>query len=310
MSDRPSVHAVVLNWRQPDDTVACVRSLESSGYPGLGIIIVDNGSGDGSVETFRAAFPRHEVISLESNGGYARGNNEGIRHALRRGAEYVLIVNNDVVAEPGFLEPMVRIAEAEERVGVVTCKAYFSDGSGRIYCTGGHLSRLRCSGAPLSQAETGRIMPVEYVSGCVLLVKRRVFEDAGLIDETFFMYYEDFEFSRRVGKKFTMMYTPEGVVHHRSGGGSGWSNYTARYLYYNTRNRLLAFRGDGPPGRIYAAAYSVALACLKSCYLLVPGTLRPGDAEPVTGRIAAIWKGLFDGLLLKSSGPRARCTTE
>jgi len=301
VTDHPLVSAIVLNWKNAEDTLRCVGSLEAATYPNLRIVIVDNGSGDGSVGRFRTAFPRHEVIGLETNGGYAKGNNEGIRHALKLGAEFLLVINNDVVVEPGFLEPMVDVARSDERVGLVTCKAFFSGDPGRIYCTGGHIGKLRCSGRPLSREETGRLMPVGYVSGCVFLVRRQVLESVGFMDESFFMYFEDFEYSRRVGARFTMMYTPEGVVHHRSGGGDTLGNYSALYFYYNTRNRLLAFEKDHWLYRAYVVAYSLGLAFVKTCYILLFGRRGRTTERPVD-RVFAIWKGLKDGLLGRRSG--------
>jgi GT2 family glycosyltransferase len=288
------VVAIVLNWNGFSDTESCVKSLQKVTSPPLEIVIVDNCSTDGSAEILANAFPNVPLIHRSSNGGYAAGNNEGIRHALVSGADHVLIINNDVIVEPDFLSPLVRILEERPKVGIVTCKAFFQRREKGIYCTAGRFSRLRCSGAPLPKTLTDRKSDVSYISGCILLVRKEVFERVGFLDEKFFMYFEDMEFSNRVRKVYTLAYTPAGTVYHKSGGGDSLKNFTEFYLYYTTRNRLLAFHESPWPYRVYVVVFSVTLAIAKSFVILFYIAKRPRMYNSGR-RIAAIWKGIVHG---------------
>lgn len=296
----PLVIAVVLNWNGFEDTVKCVQSLQKVQYSNLDIIIVDNASTDGSYEKLREQFPNISLLRRSLNGGYAAGNNDGIRVALQRDAAYVLLINNDVAVENDFLLPMIECAKQDSSIGIVTCKAFLQSDPTRIYCTGGSINRWRCSGIDLPSSLQGTECDVTYISGCVLLVKREVFETVGLLDEKFFMYFEDFEFSRRAGKQFRLCYTPKGVVYHKSGAGTGWDQYTATYLYYHTRNRFWVFRHDSLFYRIYVAMFGIANALAKSVVILVKAFGKSNRTIP-RKELNALWCGMRDGLRRKPS---------
>jgi GT2 family glycosyltransferase len=278
------ITAVVLNWNGPEDTIRCVRSLRESAQPGLDVVVVDNASTDDSVTRFRSELPGVTIITRDSNGGYAAGNNEGIRSALARGADYVLVVNNDVVVTRGFLEPMLAEAEADPRVGVVTCDARFESDHDRSYPTGGTLSWWRGAGVALPRSSREQRKVVDFVSGCILLVRREVFEKVGYFDESFFMYFEDVDFSRRVARAFQIVYTPRAMVYHRSGGGDAWSRQTTTYLYYMARNRVRAFRDRSVAYRAYLVLVSFVAAVAKSLAILLRGSRREQQ-------LGALWSG-------------------
>jgi hypothetical protein len=292
----PLITAVVLNWNGYKDTVNCVQSLKQVAYSNLEIIIVDNGSTDGSAEKLERIFPDLMLIKLSQNGGYAAGNNAGIRFALERGAEYVLVLNNDVIVEKDCLFPMVELAGNDTAIGVVTCRAFLQSDHQRIYGTAGGFSRWRCIGAPLPPRLRGRECEVNFISGCILLVKRKVFETVGLFDEKLFMYFEDVEFSRRVGKQFKLAYTPKGLAYHKSGGGDRWRNYTETYLYYTTRNRFWVFRDEPLWYRVYVTLYGILNAFAKSV-VIITNLPAKSSRNQAGKRLEALWRGLIDGLL-------------
>lgn len=289
------VGAVVLNWNGPDDTIKCVHSLRESGYPELDVVVVDNASTDDSLARFAGEIPNERVIACASNGGYAAGNNAGIKEALARGAEYVLVINNDVLVTKGFLEPMLAEAVSDAGVGIVTCDARFQSDPSRTYPTGGRISLLRAAGVKLSRRDRGRRAVVDFVSGCILLVRREVFEKVGLFDERFFMYAEDVEFSRRAGAAFRFVYTPNAVVYHRSGGGDRWSKQTPTYLYYMSRNRFIVFRDEPAAYRIYLALMVLGVAVAKSVSIAA-GKLATPSSGQVREQLSALWGGWIAGL--------------
>ena len=288
---------MVLNWNRPVDTVDCVRSLHNAESPGLEIIVVDNGSTDDSVAQFEAKLAGVPLIRRSTNGGYAAGNNVGIRRALTDGADYVLILNNDVIVTPGFLPPMLAEAEADASVGIVTCDARFQSDHSRSYPTAGRISKLRGAGVALSSRDRAQRSIVDFVSGCILLVRRAVFEKVGFLDESFFMYFEDVEYSRRVGRAFRMVYTPEATVYHLSGGGDSWARQTPTYLHYMARNRFLAFHNERPLYRAYLLLVGWAAATAKSGAILLR-SFRPGRISTAREQLSALWSGLWEGMRL------------
>src|SRR3990172_7762179 len=119
MEDRPFVYIVVVNWNGWQHTVRCLDSLRRLDYPNYRVIVVDNGSTDGSRERIRAAHPDTELVEAEKNFGFGGGANIGIRAALDSGTDYVWVLNNDIVVEPHTLDELISVAGSRSGVGVV-----------------------------------------------------------------------------------------------------------------------------------------------------------------------------------------------
>ena len=131
-----SVCVVVLTWNGKADTLECLRSLARVAEPEIKVILVDNGSSDGTAEAAGQEFPRIELIETGENLGYTGGNNVGIRRALDLGAEYVLILNNDTVVAPESVRDLLAVASRSERIGFVSPKIYFMDPPDRMWFAG------------------------------------------------------------------------------------------------------------------------------------------------------------------------------
>jgi hypothetical protein len=199
----PVVWIVVLNWNRPDETVQCIKSLYQLDYPNYHILVVDNGSTDNSVEVIRN-LPGIELLVNERNLGFGAGNNRGIQYALERGAEYVLLLNNDTTVAPSMLSELIMVAEADPYIGIVGPLIYYADRPREVWFAGMrfryglYMVRKGLSlNLPLAPAEE-----VDFVSGCGMLVRREVWERVGLFDPRFFMYYEDLDLcvrAKRVG---------------------------------------------------------------------------------------------------------------
>ena len=295
----PRVTTVVLNWNRFNETEECIKSLERSGYPDLDIILVDNCSSDDSAIRLKERFAHYTFVQRTNNGGYAQGNNDGIRRALSQGAKYILVLNNDVTVQQGFLEPMSEILMTKPEVGIVTCKAYVQGRPSKTYCTGGYVSSWRCAGVPIKDSDKNRDQEVQFISGCVLLIRSEVFEMVGGFDERYFMYFEDLDFSNRVKEKFKLWYTPRGEVIHKSGAGQGWREYTPVYLYYSTRNRIWAFKNRWWMYRFYVVVYSF-WNCLAKSIVLVMCRRHDEENRKMISRISSVWKGMFHGLFGKA----------
>jgi len=293
------VVAVVLNWNAYDETIDCVNSLLNSSYKNLQIVIVDNHSTDDSAKIIRETFPNIKLICNKSNNGYAGGNNLGIKYALDINADYILILNNDVTVDKSMVDILVKKLDQEPTLGVITGKVFYKDDPKRIFSGFGKFIWWRCSGVNRGTMFSrfylhNREGKVNYISGVLFLARSEVFKSLGLLDEKYFMYFEDLEFSFRVSQKYDLFYIPYAIAFHKSGGGTRWSNYSEIYLYYQTRNRLIVFENKNIIYRLYVIAFTIFITVSKSITILF-ASIKNGKS--FAKRIDALWKGLKDGLV-------------
>ncbi|MGB9723271.1 MAG: glycosyltransferase family 2 protein [Chloroflexia bacterium] len=235
----PRVAVVILNWRRPQDTLGCLRSLAASDYPTWEAIVVDNASGDESVPCIRAAFPQVQVLVTERNLGFAGGCNVGLRHALAAGFPYILLLNNDVEVEPTALGTLVAAAEAHPRAGILSPLILYADG-GRVWFAGAYRRRF-LPGISMPAYRRRRPIPphprpTDYATGCAVLLRREMLQEIGLLDESYFMYWEDWDLSERARRSgWQVLLIPTAVVRHHVSASTGedapakWY-YLGRYL--------------------------------------------------------------------------------
>ena len=295
----PLVMAVVLNYNGYEDTAKCIISLQGSSYSNLKIVLVDNGSPDGSGERLKTKYSDIPIILLRENTGYAAGNNAGIRFALEQGSDYVLVINNDVVVDSGFLEPMVNITENQSNVGIVTCKVYYQSSPQEIFSAVGKMNWLLCTGVNKGShlklfQKTDAECFTDFACGVLLLMRAKMLKTEGLFDDKYFMYFEDVEFSRRILRSYKIAYTPQGIAYHKSGGGKGWRSYSELYLYYHTRNRFWAFRDDPLYYRIYVFLFSLMNVLSKTIFLSFNIM---SNRHQMIRQWRSLWRGFVDGSL-------------
>jgi GT2 family glycosyltransferase len=232
--------AVVLNWNGGEDTLAALASLE-----GIPVVCVDNGSTDGSPAAIAARFPSVDLIRTGVNLGFAGGNNVGLRRALAGGAEWVLILNNDAVAEPGLVAALEAAAAARPDAGLLACSILDSDGLAIQYAGATFQPRLGYSGRLATGAQR-ELRDVGRADGAALAVSRAAIERAGLLDETLFLYVEDVEWSLRIREAgFAVVLVPDARVRHRGSAASGGAASTTN-LYYDTRNTIAVCERHAP----------------------------------------------------------------
>jgi|YNPNPStandDraft_1061719.scaffolds.fasta_scaffold03351_8 GT2 family glycosyltransferase len=244
MAAFPLVYVVILSWNQREDTLTCLESVTRLDYPNLRLLLVDNGSSDGTVEAAARQFPDIEIIANESNLGFAAGCNVGLRHALKQGADYVFLLNNDTLVDPAALTHMMALAGPD--VGMVAPKIYYAGDSTRIWSVGGrcHPLTLEKTGDRRGCIDTGQwdeVQERDYLVGCALLLSRRLLMEVGLFDERFFMYYEDSDLSLRARSAgFRLLLSPEARVWHKVALSSGGSNSPSE-RYWMARSSVLFF---------------------------------------------------------------------
>lgn len=246
MSDESVVAAVILNYRNPEDTIASARSITSSTYAKCYVIVVDNGSADGSVRRIQEALPEVQLLVSEQNLGFSAGVNLGIEHALHLGAGYVWLLNNDAVADPKCLERLVRVTAKDSTVGVAVPKIYYADDPTRIWSAGarweGFPPRVKMIGlGERDSRKYDRQQDVDYATGCAMLIPRHIFESIGFFDPVYFMYQEDYDFCHRVRKAgFRILYVPRSHVWHKVSQSLGEGSPDKWYLW--SRSAVVFYR--------------------------------------------------------------------
>lgn len=288
----PNVTVVVLNWRFAKDTIECVQSLQTILYRRFEIVIVDNASADGSAAVLRAAFPEMTVIENSENLGYAGGNNVGIRYALERGADYVLLLNNDTVVSPTLLQDLVAAAESDRGIGIVGPKIYDYHDPTTIWFTGAMIDWWTGASPHIGLGERdhgqyNQRVAVDRLTGCAMMVRRDVFERVGLFDPEYFLYYEDVDFCVRAAKAGYQLYCIQTTkVWHKVSSSTGANEKSALHAYYQTRNRLLFLYKNA---RIVLSLHGINCLLFGYCLLraILPLVDRSSRAR-YAGRAAAL----------------------
>lgn len=317
------VSVIIPVWNGRQHLPSCLDALLAQGYQDLESIAVDNASTDGSADLIARQYSQVRLIQNRRNLGFAGGCNVGLRAAQ---GDVAVLLNQDAVAQPGFLEALVR-ALADPQVGVAGCKILEADGKTLNHC-GGSLdlmaaqTRHRGTGEP-DHGQYGEAVDVEYVTGAALAVRRDVLERVGLMDERFFPgYYEDTDFCLRVRNAgFHIRYVPDAVVVHHVSTSTHQDWVRRRFYYY--RNRLLfvlkhlssvefamqfvpAERerlGELSPGELYAA--QIALAEVFAQWSSSAMGLQQGQPDPQkVDQVAYGLQSLLDLVVRLQSGDR------
>lgn len=255
------VFIVVLNWNRKDDTIRCLESLEKIQNPNIKIqiIVVDNGSTDGSIEEIKNQKPKIKnlnIIENKKNLGFAAGNNTGIKYAMENGVDFVLILNNDTLVDKSLLVHLIKAAEKYKNAGVFSPKIYFAPGFefrkeryskkdlGKvIWYAGGIIDwdNVLASNRGVDEVDKGqhdKITEIDFATGACMFVRREVLQEVGLFDERYFMYFEDADLSQRAKRyDWKVLFVPDAKLWHKVAQSSGiGSNLND---YFITRNRLL-----------------------------------------------------------------------
>jgi len=259
------IFIIILNWNRAQDTIKClssVRKLKIINYI-LRIVVVDNASKDNSIELINESIKSIKgtksikgiLIRNKENLGYAAGNNVGIKYALGKGADYVMVLNNDVRVHPASMIRIIEAAKKQSNFGAASPKIYFEKGFefhkerykktdlGKvIWYAGGEIDWNNVYGKPrgVDEIDIGqyeKVSETDFATGTCIFMSRKALEKVGLFNEKYFMYYEDTDLSLRIKKTgFKVLFIPEAIVWHKVAQSSGIGSDLNDY--FTTRNRL------------------------------------------------------------------------
>lgn len=250
----PKVSVIIINWNGKRFLKDCLDSVLNQTYPNYEIILVDNGSIDGSVEFVEKNYPEVKLIKNEKNLGFAEGNNVGIRKALKNPKiEYVALLNNDMRVDQKWLESLV-----DAQADIAQSQILTSDG--KISATGILYSR---NGLAFDRRSTHYDKEPFGASGGAVLYKGEVLEDVGVntefFDKDFFCYSEDVDFSFRARLRgWKVKYAPQSIVYHK---GSMTAGRESKFgIYFNHRNNVWVIVKNMPTKLLFKYFWKILLA--------------------------------------------------
>lgn len=270
MNPDPILSIVIVSWNTRDLLAQCLASVfaqqgEEGAGLGLEVFVVDNASGDGSPEMVRDQFPQVQLLENPGNPGFAAANNQGIR--LSRG-RYILLLNPDTIVKPGALAALVKFMDEHPQAGAAGARLLNADGSlqescyprptlGREFWRLFHLDRLAARAIyPMQRWPLDRPREVDVLMGACLLVRRAVFDQIGLWEETYFMYSEEVDLCYRVqAAGWSLVWVPQAEVVHLGGQST---RQVAEVMFLRLyQSKILYFRRHY--GRLAAAGYKIIL---------------------------------------------------
>jgi GT2 family glycosyltransferase len=242
----PKVSCIVLNWNGWRDTVECLAALKQCLYPQLDILVVDNGSTDGSTAKIKSSYSNIRLLESHKNLGFAGGNNLGIRYALAHDTDYIWLLNNDTKPAPDALNALINKALTDKKIGAVASVCHYTGAPEKIEAWAGARVNLwigygRNSTVPRTDDW------FHSLNGTSLLVSRAALEDAGLLDEGFFLYWEDTEFCLRLRKRgWRLAAAPDSKILHKVNASTGGNKMILDRYQTASGLRLLRLYSPAP----------------------------------------------------------------
>ena len=278
MPSPASVLVVTVNHNGRENTLQTLASLAQMTYPRFDILLVDNGSTDGSLEAVQQAFPGLAVITNETNLGFAGGFNVGLKRGIDQGVDFILAINNDTVVAPDMLSLLVEACAPG--IGAVGPVIYYYDQRDRVWSSGfrRHPVTLEMTGGQRNRSVPGgqdqTPYPVEYLLGCALLFRREALSAIGLFDPRFYLYYEDLDLSMRLQRRGYQLFTvPAARMWHKVAGSSGVGSPLR--TYHLARSSVLFFRKYGRGWRApFIFLYRAGSAVRKIGSMMSRGNMR------------------------------------
>ena len=292
---------IILNWNNFDDTNECLSSLYKADLCEGFIVLVDNGSQDGSYEKLRQKWSYWKAIHWiknKENLGFAGGNNVGIQYALAKGAEYIMLLNNDTVVDPDFLKPLIKYMATNDNVGIVGPKIFLYSDPNRFQAVGCQLSMATGRFGPIGggQRDNGQYNVARdcaYLSGAALMISRKCIERTGLLEEDYFAYCEEVDLCLRARVAgFKIVYIPNSKIWHKvSSSTKRLKKGSSLQLYFTFRNKIIFYRKHA---KLWHWITFLPLHFYRALRIIVNSEI--SDCK-------AVIKGIVDGMLGRGGKP-------
>ena len=261
MTNSKQIYAILVNWNGFRDTLECLNSLFAALQKDINIVIVDNASNDGSLRYIEEWARERNIsydmlvmhadkyliqghsltlIALNANLGFGAASNIGIRFAINHNADYILLLNNDTIAQDDFLQSMMKTAVSAPDAGIIGGLIRCYPDQDKVWFSGGHIDSQRGAFYHNVDVCTDE-RESDFITGCLMLIPVHVFQKVGYFDERYFLNVEDIEFSQRVKSAgYKIIVNCNVVIYHKVSAAIG-GLYSSRNQYYFHRNRMLFF---------------------------------------------------------------------
>ena len=300
----PKIAIIIINWNTYQLTYNCLKSLELCTYKNKTIFFVDNDSNDGSGDKIALEFPEINCINNQKNEGFTGANNKALKVILKQNFDYVLLLNNDTEVKPDFLSLMQASMDSDNNLAATQPLILDFPDKNTIWNAGGSfntffgLSKTRYKGMiykPNLKIET----LTEWISGCCILVKIAVIKEVGLLDNRFFAYFEDVDWSiRMTNLGYKLGVVPKSIIYHHSSGSTKRNNTTnegnlSPYAHYlNVRNHIyLIKKHNFLFNSVGSWIYQIIKITSYSTYFILRGRF---------SKFKIVWCGLLDGIKIKT----------
>lgn len=273
------ISIILVNYNGKEYNDQCIASiLDSTVANKIQVVVVDNASTDGSLSALVARWDLDErvhILTLDANYGFSKANNEGIRWSIGQGIEYFLLLNNDTEIEPNAIERMLDYHFQTK--DIVVPKVLYADRRDTIWCAGGDFTPVirKAVQRGLNKKDAGqydRSGTCGFANGCAMLLSKETVDKIGLLDERFFLYYEDTEYSMRaLAGGVGIGYCADAVVYHKVNGSTKGNEKPAN-AYYITRNWLLCnrlHRKDKNCPKGWYIVFLIYFICNRFAWLLI-----------------------------------------
>ncbi len=292
------VAIILVNWNGLQFSIDCLHSLRELDYPNFGVFVVDNASDNQEGEVLKAEFPEITLIQSSTNLGFAGGNNLGIRKVLELRYSHLMLLNNDTVVVSNFLKSMISQFDKCPSLGVVQPVIYWMKDRNQIWNAGGKWSFPLGRAISLLELKPEKkigsgIQKIDWATGCCMLIKREAILQIGLLNEQFFAYFEDVEWSLRFRKHgFEIALAPKAIIYHEGGASSKKKHeegtLSPRVFYYHVRNQFFLIRSRvNKLNQPFAFCYHLIRFGAWIGYFMIRGRFK---------KLKSVAKGIRDGI--------------
>ena len=298
----PKIAIIIINWNTYQLTFNCLKSLEECIYKNKTIFFVDNGSKDGSGDKIALEFPEINYIKNTKNEGFTGANNKALKIILKQNFDYALLLNNDTQVNPNFLCHLEARMSSDKNLAATQPLILDLQNKNTIWNAGGSLNTFFCffktkynrtTYKPKLKIDTS----TQWISGCCVLVNIEVIKKVGLLDNRFFAYFEDADWSiRMTNLGYKLGVVPESIIYHLKSGSTKKNNtfnegYLSPYAHYlNVRNHIYLIKKHSFFNSIGSWTYQILKITSYSIYFILRGR---------SGKLKMVWRGLLDGIKFK-----------
>lgn len=241
----PKVSIIILNWNGVEDTIDCIESLKKITYSNYEIIVVDNASEGNDVEILKQKYKKEiSIIENNDNKGFAIANNIGIKKALRKGTDYLLLLNNDTIVDSLFLDELIKISENNKQIGIIGPKIYYMNPPNKIWSIGGKINwyfgHWQIGGDKDDNGEYEDIEDVDFITGACMLIKKDTIKKIGLLPTDYFLQWEDIDYctkAKNIGLKCICL--PKSKIWHKVSASFKRNNISYPQVELGFKNRII-----------------------------------------------------------------------